>query len=97
MGVVKRVHNFVRFPYPLQGGEFPCKARSSNRIKILTPRYGFMVDQDGPWLVERLPTSLIEPQTKINIIIRNGKIAFIETTNCEKTLSINNQARARDR
>jgi hypothetical protein len=49
-----------------------------------------MMYQDCAGLIERLPTTLIEPQTKINIIICNGKIPFIETTNCEKTLSINN-------
>ena len=94
---MKGVHNFVRFPYPLQSGKFSCKARSSNWIEILPPRYGFVVDQDGARLVERLPPTLIEPETKIYIIIRYGKIAFIEPANGQKPLSIHQEAGARHR
>ena len=46
------------------------------------------MDQDGSGFVKRLPTTLIEPKTKINVIIGNGKIAFIESADGKKTLSV---------
>ena len=72
-------------------------SRGSNWIKVQPPRYGFVMDQDCSWLVKRLPATLVEPQTKINVIIRNGKIAFIEPADGKKTLSVNHEAGARDR
>ena len=76
--MMERIDDPVRTPTFLQRRQFACQTRGADRIAIQTTRYGFMMEQPGTRLVERLPATLIETQAQVHIVEGDREIGFVQ-------------------